>query len=118
MVACREVLTLCLSLTAHRDPPLEEASTNDVLIDRLTCHDVIFKSDFCRATEYFYFLCIFIRQVTETKDRSSLIPPGLGLFKCIFPDDVFSFHTVTFMNSRWSQVFFKSLKSLSAIKLR
>lgn len=59
-----------------------------------------------------------MRQLTEIKDRSSLILPGLGLFKCIFPHDVFSFHTVTFMNNRWSQVVFKSLKSLSAIKLR
>lgn len=58
-----------------------------------------------------------MRQVTEMKDRSSLILPGLELFKFIFPDDVFSFHTVTFKNNRWSQVFFKSLKSLSAIKL-
>lgn len=89
-----------------------------MLIDRLTCPDVIFKSDFCTATEYFYFLCIFMRQMAEIKDRSSLILPGLGLFKCIFSDDVFSFHTVTFMNNRWSQVVFKSLKSLSAIKLR
>lgn len=56
-------------------------------------------------------------QVTEMNDRSSLILPGLELFQCIFPDDVFSFHTVTFKNNRWSQVVFESLKSLSAIKL-
>lgn len=37
----------------HRDSLLEESQRSDVVIDRLTCSDLNFKSAFCIAIEYF-----------------------------------------------------------------